>query len=65
MKVTHRGLLPPDDPIYQQGWTLYMGPQPKRRSETLSKDTPPENSESTTPSEKAAAENPPEEGEKT
>jgi hypothetical protein len=64
-KIINRGLLPPDDPIYKQGWTLYMGPQPKKPAETPSEDTPPENSESTTSSEKAAVENPEAEAEKT
>jgi hypothetical protein len=55
VKVINRGLLPPGDPIYQRGWTLYMGPQPKRPEETPSEDTLPKTSESTAPSEKAAA----------
>jgi hypothetical protein len=58
VKVTHRGLAPPGDPIYQRGWTLYMGPQPKKATETPSEDASPKTSESNTPSEKSAAENP-------
>jgi hypothetical protein len=66
VKVTHRGLAPLGHPIYQRGWTLYMGPQPKRLSETPSGDTPPKNSESTMPSEKSEAlENPVTAAEKT
>ena len=57
MKVTHRGLLPPDDPIYKRGWTLYIGPL-QVPAATPSKDTEPKKSESTAPSEKSAAENP-------
>jgi hypothetical protein len=45
MKVTHRGLMNVNDPAYEEGWTLYMGPQPKRPAETLSEGTPPEKSE--------------------
>jgi hypothetical protein len=52
VKVTHRGLLPPDDPIYQRGWTLYMGPQPKKQAETPSEDTSPKTSESNKPLER-------------
>jgi hypothetical protein len=52
VKVTHRGLLPPDDPIYQRGWTLYMGPQPKKQAETPSEDPSPKTSESNKPSER-------------
>jgi hypothetical protein len=53
VKAIHRGLAPPGHPIYQQGWTLYMIPQPKKPAGTPSEDTPPETSESTAPSEKA------------
>jgi hypothetical protein len=58
VKVTHRGLAPPGHPIYQRGWTLYMGPQPNKATETPSQDTSPKKSESTTPSDKVAAVNP-------
>jgi hypothetical protein len=58
VKVINRGLLPPDDPIYQRGWTLYMGPQPKRPAETPSEDTSPKTSESTAQSANSAAVNP-------
>jgi hypothetical protein len=55
VKAIHKGLVKRGDPTYEEGWTLYMGPQPKRPSETPSEHTPPKNSESTTPS---AAANP-------
>jgi hypothetical protein len=58
VKVTHRGLAPPGHPIYQRGWTLYMGPQPKKATETSSEDTSPKTSESTTFSANSAAVNP-------
>ena len=31
-KVTYRGLLPPDDPIFKEGWTVSIVPQPRQRS---------------------------------
>jgi hypothetical protein len=42
MKVTHRGLAKPDDPIYKRGWTMYVGPLqiPKKLSETPSEKAP-------------------------
>jgi hypothetical protein len=54
VKVIHEGLAKPDDPIYKEGWTLYMGP---RQNELIEKptnntpQTPP--SETTKPSEAA------------
>lgn len=47
VKAIHQGLAKPGDPIYKQGWTLYMGPQQKRPSETPSEGTPPKPSEKT------------------
>jgi hypothetical protein len=38
-KVTFRGLLQPDDPIYKEGWTVTL-PQSGKRSSTPSNSTP-------------------------
>ena len=46
-----QGLSASGHPIYQRGWTLYMGPQPKKPAETPSGETPPKNSENTMPAE--------------
>jgi hypothetical protein len=52
-KVINRGLLPPDDPIYQRGWTLYLGPQPTKPSATPSEETPQKPPEKAPAKEKA------------
>jgi hypothetical protein len=44
-KIINEGSAKPGDPIFQQGWTLYMGPQPKKPAETPSQDTSPKKSE--------------------
>ena len=44
LKVTHRGLAKPDDPVYKQGWSIYIGP---RQIEPPKKPTKPKPTRST------------------
>jgi hypothetical protein len=53
VKSTHRGLAKPDDPVYQQGWTSYIGPLQRTPIEKPTNSTPPKNPESTKSSEAA------------
>jgi hypothetical protein len=53
VKSTHRGLAKPDDPVYKQGWSSYIGPLQNAPIETPTNNTPQTPSESTNPSEAA------------
>jgi hypothetical protein len=46
-KIIDKGLAPPEDPIYKEGWTTYIGPQQKKQSTTPTKSTPQKSSEET------------------
>jgi hypothetical protein len=42
VKSIHRGLLPPDDPAYKQGWSSYIGPRQNASIEKPTNSTPPD-----------------------
>jgi hypothetical protein len=62
VKSTHRGLAKPDDPVYKQGWSSYIGPLQNGPIEKPTNNAPQTPSESTKPPEAekpvAEAENP-------